>query len=334
LNRGSGRELWQSAGNGVEAQPGGTPAPAVCLSPRRGARCWPLVFTLLLSACVPASPTNNDFDKAGQAAYDWTRRAVELGPRPSGSEAHRLLQRLILDELGKLEAVVVEEKFTAQTPKGPVAMNNIIGKFPGRSGRIVVVSGHYDTYHRPGMHFVGANDAGSSTGFLLALGGWLRNRQLDDEVWLVFFDGEESVVRWEGTDNTYGSRFLANRWREDGAAAKIKALINVDMIGDADLDLVYEQNSTPWLRDLVWRTAHRLGYERQFPWQPPGAIEDDHLPFVAAGYSAVDLIDLQYGLYNRYWHTDDDTLNKLSASSFAVVLHVVAESLRELAARP
>jgi Zn-dependent M28 family amino/carboxypeptidase len=319
---------------GAEAQPGDTPAPAVRLSPRPRARRWPLVFTLLLSACVPASPTSNDFDRAGQAAYDWTRRAVELGPRPAGSEAHRKLQGLIVGELNKLGAAVAEEKFTAQTPNGPVAMNNIIGKFPGRSGRIVVVSGHYDTYHRPGMHFVGANDAGSSTGFLLALGGWLRNRQLDDEVWLVFFDGEESVVRWEGTDNTYGSRYLANRWREDGTAAKIKALMNVDMIGDADLGLVYEQNSTPWLRDLIWRTAHRLGYERQFPWQPPSYIEDDHLPFVAAGYSAVDLIDLQYGLYNRYWHTDDDTLNKLSASSFTVVLHVVAESLRELAARP
>jgi Zn-dependent M28 family amino/carboxypeptidase len=213
-------------------------------------------------------------------------------------------------------------------------MNNIIGKFPGGSGRIVAISGHYDTYDRPGMHFVGANDAGSSSGFLLALGGWLRNHPTDDEVWLVFLDGEESFIHWEGTDHTYGSSYLANRWRQDGTAAKIKALINVDMIGDADLSLVYEQNSTPWLRDLIWKTAHRLGYDKQFPWQPPGYIEDDHVPFVSRGYSAVDLIDFQYGLFNRYWHTDEDTLDKLSPSSFAVVLHVVAESLRELAQTP
>jgi len=301
---------------------------------RIAARGWPLVLTLLVTACIPASPTRDDFAKAGQAAHEWTRRAVELGPRPPGSEAHRKLQRLILDELRHQKAAVVEEKFTAQTPNGPVPMNNIIAKFPGRSGRIVVVSGHYDTYHRPGMHFVGANDAGSSTGFLLALGEWLHNRQLDDEVWLVFFDGEESFVRWDSNDHTYGSRYLANHWRQEGSAAKIKALINVDMIGDADLSLVYDQNSTGWLRDLVWKTAHRLGYEKQFPWQPPGSIDDDHIPFVAAGYSAVDLIDLQYGLFNRYWHSDEDTLDKLSPTSFAVVLHVVAESLRELGRMP
>jgi Zn-dependent M28 family amino/carboxypeptidase len=310
------------------------PAPAVPRSIRRCARRWPLVLTLLVTACIPASPTSDEFAKAGQAAFDWTRRAVELGPRPAGSEAHRNLQRLIGDELRNRKATVVEEKFTAQTPNGPLPMNNIIGKFPGRSGRIVVVSGHYDTYQRAGMHFVGANDAGSSTGFLLALGAWLRNRQLDDEVWLVFFDGEESIVHWQGNDHTYGSRYLAERWREDGTAARIKALINVDMIGDADLSLVYEQNSTPWLRDLIWKTAHRLGYEKQFPWQPPGYIEDDHLPFVASGYSAVDLIDLQYGLFNRYWHTEEDTLDKLSPASFAVMLHVVAESLHELAKMP
>ena len=307
---------------------------SVCLPPRRRTRRWPLVFTLFVTACIPASPTGDEFATAGQAAFDWTRRVVELGPRPAGSEAHRKLQRMILDELRDQQAAVAEEKFTAQTPNGPIAMNNIIGKFPGRSGRVVVVSGHYDTYHRPGMHFVGANDAGSSTGFLLAFGRWLARRQLDDEVWLVLFDGEESVVRWEGDDHTYGSRYLAKRWIEDGTAARIKALINVDMIGDADLSLVYEQNSTPWLRDLIWKTAHRLGYEKQFPWQPAGYIEDDHLPFVAAGYSAVDLIDLQYGLFNRYWHTDEDTLEKLSPASFAVVFHVVAESLGELAKKP
>jgi Zn-dependent M28 family amino/carboxypeptidase len=257
-----------------------------------------------------------------------------LGPRPPGSGAHRKLQALITGELRNLKATVVEKKFTAQTPNGPIAMNNIIGKFPGNSGRVVVVSGHYDTYSRPDVNFVGANDAGSSTGFLLALGGWLRNRKLADEVWLVFLDGEESIVRWEGNDHTYGSRELANRWRGGPVGSRIKALINVDMIGDADLGLVYDQNSTPWLRDLIWKTAHRLGYQKQFPWQPPGLIEDDHVPFVAAGFSAVDLIDLQYGLFNRYWHSEEDTLDKLSPASFALVLHVVAESLDQLAAMP
>jgi Zn-dependent M28 family amino/carboxypeptidase len=290
----------------------------------------PLVLTLLVTACIPAAPTSDEFAQAGQQAFDWTRRAVELGPRPPGSEAHRKLQGLIAGELRAQGAAVVEEKFTAQTPHGAVPMNNIIGKFPGRSGRVVIVSGHYDTYHRPGMRFVGANDAGSSTGFLLALAGWLNKRELQDEVWLVFFDGEESFVHWSGNDHTYGSRYVAGLWRQNGTAARIKALINVDMIGDAGLSLIYDQNSTPWLRELIWDTAERLGYQKEFP-REAGYIEDDHVPFVTSGYSALDLIDLDYGLFNRYWHTDEDTLDKLSAKSFAVVLHVVGESLRDLA---
>lgn len=293
-------------------------------------RLAPAVLTLLATACITASSTSADFAALGQHALDWTQRAVELGPRPPGSEAHRKLQSLIIEELKAQEAEVVEEEFTARTPKGPVPMNNIIGKFDGGSGRIVVISGHYDTYDRPGMHFVGANDAGSSTGFLLAMAKWLNENSHQDEVWLAFFDGEESFIRWNGSDHTYGSRYLANRWHETGVARKITAIINVDMIGDADLSLIYDQNSTAWLRDEIWRVAHELGYEKQFPWGPPGFIEDDHVPFVQHGYNAVDLIDLQYGLLNRYWHTEDDTLDKLSPQSFAVVLHVVTESLRRL----
>ena len=288
---------------------------------------------LLAGALCPLRTQTPDakWMKAGREALRWTRRVVELGPRPPASEAHRKQQELIVEEMSRLGAVVRREPFTAQTPRGPIEMANLIARFNGRSDRIVVVSGHYETYHRPGLHFVGANDGGSSTGFLLALGGLLAERELADSVWLVFFDGEESIARWDRNDHTYGSRHQLAVWKRQGTLKRVPALINVDMIGDADLGLVYEQYSTPWLRDLTWRTATRLGYAKAFPRGLGQYIEDDHFPFVGAGVAAVDLIDFDYGPGNRYWHTAHDTIDKLSAKSFAVMLHVVSESVNELA---
>jgi Zn-dependent M28 family amino/carboxypeptidase len=150
----------------------------------------------------------------------------------------------------------------------------------------------------------------------------------------VFFDGEESFVQWTGSDHTYGSRHQAAQWSLDGTAQRIKALINVDMIGDADLRLVYEQQSTPWLRDLVWDVGVRLGYSDVFADRRPSYIADDHVPFLELGIPALDLIDFEYGRGNSYWHNEQDTMDKLSAQSFAVVLHVVLETLEALADRP
>jgi Zn-dependent M28 family amino/carboxypeptidase len=101
------------------------------------------------------------------------------------------------------------------------------------------------------------------------------------------------------------------------------------MIGDSDLDLLRDTNSTPWLRDQVWKVAHRLGYSRHFLNQD-GAYEDDHLPFVRAGVPAVDLIDLNYGPGGRYWHSPEDTLDKLSARSLQIVGEVLLETIAEL----
>src|SRR5690606_29469100 len=126
---------------------------------------------------------------------------------------------------------------------------------------ILVVSGHYDTLSRDGIDFVGANDGGSSTGALLALADHLAKQTRRDTVRLAFFDGEEAQVAWQNDDHTYGSRRLAAAWAADGTASNIAALINIDMIGDANLSVLYEGNSTPWLRDLVVSVAQRLGYE-------------------------------------------------------------------------
>lgn len=278
----------------------------------------------MLSLTLPAPA----FD--GIAALEATRRAVSFGPRPAGSPAHAKMRAWLTSELRRLPCQLVEDSFTARTPLGPRAMTNLIAKFPGASGRVLVVSGHYDTYARPGLHFVGANDGGSSTGFLLQLASTLATQKLRGSVWVVWLDGEESFVSWSGDDHTYGSRHLVEQWRREGVLPSIAALINVDMIGDANLNLLYDLNSTAWLRDLVWTIAAKLGYAAHFPKHPPGAIEDDHVPFIQAGVPALDLIDYDYGPGNVYWHTERDTMDKLSARSFEIVGSVVLETLRVL----
>ena len=202
-----------------------------------------LLVLLLAGPSCAAQPPPEDFQKAGETALQWAGRLVSLGPRPPGSAAQRKQQEVIVGELKSLHLEVIEHDFVARTPKGGVSMKNIIAKLPGEGNRVVVVSGHYDTFHRPGLHFVGANDGASSAGFLLALARLLAARPLKDSVWLAFFDGEESLVSWQDNDHTYGSRHLASKWRSDGTASRIKALLNVDMIGDKDLRLTPKRSS-------------------------------------------------------------------------------------------
>lgn len=291
-----------------------------------------VILAIALAARLQAQSAGAPFD--GAAALEATRRVVAFGPRPASSPAHRKLQQWLVSELRPLKCEVVEDSFTAQTPRGPRAMTNLIARFPGSSGRVVVVSGHYDTYNRHGLHFVGANDGGSSAGFLLQFARTIARLPHRDSIWVVWFDGEESVVAWQDDDHTYGSRHLAEKWKADRTLDSILALINVDMIGDAGLSLVYELNSTPWLRDLVWPLADRLGHSRAFSRKFATAIEDDHVPFLRFGVSALDLIDFDYGPGNSYWHTARDTLDKLDARSFEVIGRVVVEAIRVLEQRP
>ncbi|MCC6862843.1 MAG: M28 family peptidase [Bryobacterales bacterium] len=265
---------------------------------------------------------------SGARALEFTRAAVSFGPRPPGSAALGKLRAYILAQLKTLGCETTEDAFTATTPRGPVSMRNLIARFPGRSGRAVVFSGHYDTKWFPDMRFVGANDGGSSTGFLLEMARTLSGRPRVDDVYLVWFDGEEAFGEWSESDGIYGSRHLAARWAAEGKLSRVKALINVDMIGDRSLGILQDLHSTEWLRTLVWRTAARLGLGFYFN-QTAAAIEDDHLPFLRRGVSALDLIDFDY----PPWHTEHDTMDKLSARSLEVVGTVLLEVLQQLEAK-
>lgn len=264
----------------------------------------------------------------GSSALEYTRKVVAYGPRPSGSPAIQKLQAYLRTELRQRGCTLTEDAFTATTPAGPVRMVNFIARWPGKSGKSIVFTGHYDT-KRFTFPFVGANDAGSSTGVLLEMARILAKDKRQDDVYLVFFDGEEAVKNWTETDSLYGSRHLVDRWSKDGTLAKVKALINVDMIGDRDLQVVRESNSSPALRTLVWQAARDLGYARYFG-DLPEAIEDDHMPFLRSGVNALDLIDFSYGPDHTYWHTEKDTFDKLGSNSLQVIGSVLVESLRRL----
>ncbi len=285
---------------------------------------------VVLAACLPAAaPPLVRPAFSGARALEYTRRAVAFGPRPAGSDALRKLHAYIYRELKPLGCTVLDDEFTASTPLGPVPMRNIVARFPGTSGKIVAITGHYDTKTMPGRFFVGANDGGSSTGFLLELAKAVKSMRHKNDIWLVWFDGEEAVAQWSDTDGAYGSRHLASRWVSDGTLARLKALINVDMIGDRDLGIAAEANSSSTLRSMVWDAAASLGLAKYFL-TDPDSILDDHVPFLERGANALDLIDFRYGPNQAWWHTDEDTMDKLSAASLGVVGRVVLESIRRL----
>ncbi|MDQ6679157.1 MAG: M28 family peptidase [Acidobacteriota bacterium] len=282
------------------------------------------MICLLLATALSAR------DFSGSRALDFTRRAVAFGPRPPDSPAIHKLQTYILAQLKTDGCEVTEDKFSAKTPQGPVPMKNILCRFAGKSGKAIVYTGHYDTKAIP--NFAGANDGGSSTGFLLEMASALSGSPRQDDVYLVFFDGEEAFGEWTDANSLYGSRHLAEKWQTEGFLSRIKALVNVDMIGDKDLGLVYNSGSAASIEKLVWDTAARLGYAKYF--LPDGGVSgDDHVPFIERGVKALDLIDFDYGPNNRYWHTPEDTLDKLSAQSLQVVGTVLQKLLPELEAQ-
>jgi glutaminyl-peptide cyclotransferase len=281
---------------------------------------------ILLILWAPVAMASNF---SGSSALRFTGQAVSFGPRTPGSAAIQKLQTYLVAQLKKLRCQVEEDSFKARTPRGEVVMKNIIARFPGASGRAIAFTGHYDTKLFENFRFVGANDGGASTGFLLEMARVLSGKPRKDDVYLVWFDGEEAFGEWSDTDGIYGSRHLARKWQADGTARRLKALINVDMIGDRDLEIPMDSYSSPELNRLVWKAAADLGYGRSFP-NLQIAIEDDHMPFRRIGVPALDLIDFSYGPGHSWWHTEKDTMDKLSAQSLQIVGDVVLETLRRL----
>ena len=260
----------------------------------------------LLSQPEPASAS---FD--GQRAYADVQTQVAFGPRSPGTDGHAQIVAWMRAELESAGwQVEVQESEALGHP-----VQNIVAK-RGDASPQIILGAHYDSRMfadndpDPANHtqpVPAANDGASGVAVLLELARTLPKDSVP--TWLVFFDAEDNG-RIDGWDWILGSReFVKNN------VLQPRAVVVIDMIGDADLNIYKERNSNAGLTDEIWGVANSLGYEKQFIAEYKYSMEDDHTPFLEAGIPAVDIIDFDY----PYWHTVGDTTDKVSAESLEVV---------------
>ncbi len=276
-----------------------------------------LLFALGLQACTSLStPTPEHVTFDGESAYADVQTQVNFGPRIPGSEGHAKIQEWMRAEL---EDAGWKVEIQASDALGhPV--ENIVARRNDAAPQIII-GAHYDSRMYADQDadaanhttpVPAANDGASGVAVLLELARSLPRETVP--VWLVFFDAEDNG-RIEGWDWILGSREFVKK-----NPVQPQAVIVLDMIGDADLNIYRERNSNVELTDAVWATAKSLGYENKFIDEYKYSMIDDHSPFLEAGLPAIDIIDFDY----PYWHTAQDTPDKVSADS----LKAVGETLR------
>lgn len=280
----------------------------------------------MISLLVAASLVFSSGD--AELAYNTAKTLVEKHtPRDSGTVRSQMAANYLLDAASMTGADVRLDRFVADTPKGSRMFVNLSAKFESNpdSSWVVLVS-HYDTKH--GVDCPGANDGASTSGLLVgmanALGSWRRPR---GNVMLLWTDGEECMDDYTADDGLWGSRHAAEKLKQSGM--KIKAVICVDMIGDRDLDIMIPANGDATLAKIAMHAARKAGHAGKV--SPSDVIvTDDHVPFMEAGYKAVDLIDFNFGSapgLNDYWHTPSDTIDKISVESLKTSGEIVAKLL-------
>ena len=287
------------------------------------------------NAILPASVHADTAASAGvppvfnaNRAMQYVKEIVALGPRPIGSANHKKVENYILAHLKGDD--VEQDAFDIHPTEGALPVRNIIAKFPGTREGIIVIASHYDTnWPLRNTSYIGANDGASSSALLLEIADQLRGKKLEGySIWLLWDDAEESMkLPWDDPESLYGVRHLADKWQADGTLKKIRAFLLEDMIGDADLNIEHDTNSTPWLEDMILKAATQLGYQSHFFARTMG-VTDDHMPFVEHGVPSADLIDFDYGYNDVFHHTTDDTVDKLSPKSLEIVGTVTLETVR------
>lgn len=276
---------------------------------------------------APPAEKTGGFD--GKKAYEQVAKQVSFGPRPPGSAAIAKLQDYLAAELKSYGCAVETDSFSADTPDGRVPMKNILVKIPGQKPGIILLGTHYDT--KKLNNFVGANDAGSSTGVMLEMARVLCKQPPGKyAVWIAFFDAEEAFnLEWKDPDNCYGSRQMAAQMAASGDLPQVKAFLLADIVGGRNSHFRRDPESTKWVVDLVWRVAARIGYSDIFVNEAGGPGGDDHFSFTRRNVPAVDIIDLDLNEV-PYWHTPQDTLDKISPRILAIVGHTLLETIKEL----
>jgi len=298
-----------------------------------------LLLSLVLFPLAAQSPGQKATNQvSGQAVYTVTQQLLAVAPkRFNGSPGHLAVENFIKQHFrpeaanGNFET----DEFTAKTPIGIQSMRNYIVKYPGKKDGIIVLASHYETnYPLKDIAFVGANDGACTTALLIELGAYFRTHPPQGyAIWLVFDDGEEAVQSWSATDSLYGTRHLAAKWYQDGTLNHIKAFIVADMIGDKDLNIDRDDQSTPWLEDLLAVAAKNTGHSGNVFKNPVEGLGDDHIPFKQRGVPVLDLIDIDYGPHTSatpdgYHHTAQDTIDKISPKSLQISADLFLETIR------
>ncbi|MGB9069278.1 MAG: M28 family peptidase [Candidatus Acidiferrales bacterium] len=295
------------------------------------AQSTPAHIAIPASDVAPPASQTGGFD--GARAYQQVAKLVSFGPHPSGSAAITKVQDYLHAELASYGCTAEEQAFKAPSPIGDLAMKNVVVKIPGSGPGILLLMTHFDTKRLD--NFVGAEDAGSSTGVMLEVARDLCGKpKQPNSVWIAFLDGEETQATfdWVTPDSVYGSRELAARMALSGDLKSVRAVILADMVGQYNLHIQRDYDAPKWLNDTIWNTAARLGYRSIFVAQTT-RTEDDNLPFLDRKVPTIDLIDLTDYTNLGYWHTTQDTLDKISPRNLAIVGHVILESVNELQKR-
>ena len=291
----------------------GLAAVLVCLAACSVLQPSPIVMPVPpTSTPIPpnATPVPLIFD--GEVAYEHVVAQCDFGFRPTGSDAWRATGDYIVAELEAQGWLVETQEFTYRD----IPVRNIIGRFG--EGPVIILGAHYDTRRSAdredaSVPVMGANDGASGTAVLLELARTLDRAELQNEVWLAFFDAEDNG--WlDGWEWCVGSSYMAEH-----LTITPEAVVVVDMVGDADQQLYLERNSDPDLQMDLWEIAATLGYSDTFVAEHRYSIYDDHVPFAKRGITAVDIIDFDY----PYWHTTQDTPDKVSADSLERVGRVL-----------
>jgi glutaminyl-peptide cyclotransferase len=295
-----------------------------------------LLFVFAAGIASPASAQHPD-PVSGQAVYNLTQKFVNAAPhRYVTSEDHLKAEAFLKSQFAPeiASGAFETDSFAPNTPIGQVPMRNYIVKYPGKKDGIIVLATHYETnYPLKDIDFVGANDGACTSALLIEIGHYFREHPpAGYSVWLVFDDGEEAIHEWSASDSLYGTRHLAAKWSNDGTLQRIKAFLLADMIGDKDLNIDFEENSTPWLRDMLKQAAKDTGHASSL-YKNSTPVSDDHLPFQQRGVPVLDIIDIDYGPHNAqtpdgYHHTAQDTMDKISPRSLQISADLFMEMIR------
>lgn len=297
-----------------------------------------VTFILLFGACqetqVPVGPTPGRPSFDGEAAMALVHTQVDFGPRVPGSEGHRRQLEWMVARLDSLASEVAVDTFSHVTASGDtLPLYNVVARFRPEATRRILLLAHWDTRPRSDeaaeperreIAVPGANDGASGTAVLLELAGLLSESEPPMGVDLLFVDGEDYGP--DAEDMFLGAKRYASRLEALERRPVYGVLL--DMVGDTEPLFVQEDWSVQAAHVVVqkiWRAAGRLGYREYFPERVGDRVADDHLPLIEAGLPTAVVIDLTYGPDNRYWHTPEDTPDRMSAATLEMVGEVVTE---------